>query len=79
MKTSFQKLTGTFGNLSAKIIFSSQLAAVLLSLPLLYTVGVSHHSTDKKANQFIIMTNKGKKIIVTASTYDYKKMPVANC
>jgi hypothetical protein len=72
-----QKLSG-FRNLSAKIIFCSQLGVVLLSLPLLYMVGVSHHANEK-TNQFIIMTNKGKKIIVTANTYDYKKIPAANC
>jgi hypothetical protein len=41
-------------------------------------IGISHHTQNetKKANQFIIMTNKGKKIIVTTYVLPNKTNPV---
>ena len=69
MKQSFKKLTSTFGSIVAKTIFSVQLSAILLALPALYMVGVSHNLQDSKT-QKIIMTNKGKKIIVTSMHHD---------
>jgi len=75
MKQSFKKLTNTFGNLAAKTIFSVQLSAILLALPLLYMVGVSHNLQDNKM-QKVIMTNKGKKIIVTSMQQANKNVNV---
>jgi hypothetical protein len=78
MKQSMQTLTATIKNFSIRIFFCSQLAIALLSLPLLYMIGISHHTQNetKKANQFIIMTNKGKKIIVTTYVLPNKTNPV---
>ena len=81
MKQSFQTLTATIKNFSARIIFCSQLSIVLLSLPLLYMVGISHNAQNtsgKKTNQFIIMTNKGKKIIVTTYVFPNNLEKVAS-
>jgi hypothetical protein len=73
MKQSLKKFITTCKNLSGKIIFCSQVGIIIVALPLLYMVGVSYNMSEKKTNQVIIMTNKGKKIIVTTSQSAYSQ------
>ena len=72
MKHSASNFNKALQDLIRKIFFCSQLIIISLALPLLYYVSISYNidttQKNKDVQKHVIMTNKGKKLLVLDKT-----------